>query len=92
MSSNTGWFPASAWKATWYSGTDSPGEGGGDREGEIGREPGGERENEKECEQNRERVSERDMGRRRGKAEKGRKTCRERERISKTKIEKKEGG
>jgi hypothetical protein len=32
------------------------------------------------------------MGRRRGKAEKGRKTCRERERISKTKIEKKEGG
>ena len=25
MSSNVGWFPASAWKAIWYSGTDSPG-------------------------------------------------------------------
>lgn len=31
MSSNVGWFPASAWKAIWYSGTDSPGGGQGQR-------------------------------------------------------------
>lgn len=36
MSSNVGWFPASAWKAIWYSGTDSPrGKAGANRTCQI---------------------------------------------------------
>lgn len=34
MSSKVGWFPTSAWKAIWYSGTDSPAEKRAERGGE----------------------------------------------------------